>query len=107
MNEALWEPKPDPPVRRNGGCVTCGGPRLKGKGRYHQAEAALDAFCSTECARAWHGATLPPLKLGVAGPDITRQHTKAGGFQHGTVESYRLCACEACKAAMGAARGSR
>ena len=40
--------KADPPIRKDGRCYVCKGPRPKPtSGRYHQAEAAQDPFCST------------------------------------------------------------
>lgn len=45
----------DPPVRADGLCRQCGGPRrLDGKGKLHRAEAAQDPFCSNDCCRLWY-----------------------------------------------------
>jgi hypothetical protein len=55
--------KPDPPVRK--GCAHCGKPRHPERSKkYGQAAAELDPFCSTNCAKAWHGVperSVPPL----------------------------------------------
>lgn len=45
----------DPPVRLDGRCVHCGGPRTVRQNRYSGLAAALDPFCSSACCRAWHG----------------------------------------------------
>lgn len=52
----------DPPVRADHRCAQCGGPRLvrlpKVVTKRSKAELlehlALDPFCSSRCARAWH-----------------------------------------------------
>lgn len=50
----------DPPIPADGGCAQCGGTReLPKRGRYHNAAADADPFCSTECCRAWHGVESP------------------------------------------------
>lgn len=58
----LYIRKPDPPPRANGRCVVCGGKRGRlpktGTQRSRQQlarELATDPFCSTICARKWHG----------------------------------------------------
>ncbi len=54
--------KDDPPVREDGLCAlsSCRKPRKPERSkRYGGAEAARDPFCSTECARIWHGCPLP------------------------------------------------
>jgi hypothetical protein len=46
----------DPPVREDGRCANCGKVRRPPTGKYAtKAEFETDPFCSTECARAWHG----------------------------------------------------
>ena len=50
----------DPPVRRDGRCARCGGerrpPSASASRLYVDAgHYELDPFCSTGCARAWHG----------------------------------------------------
>jgi hypothetical protein len=48
----------DPPLRADGRCAVCYGPRhLARSRRYAKGCAELDAFCSTGCARRWHGTT--------------------------------------------------
>lgn len=50
---------PDPPCRADGGCAVCGQPRAKANRKALYADAAAsDPFCSTACARAWHGCEL-------------------------------------------------
>lgn len=54
----------DPPVRADGRCLTCNGPRTahrKSKPLY-RAAAERDPFCSTKCAREWHGCALPAVR---------------------------------------------
>lgn len=49
----------DPPVRTDGRCHVCLGPRkIKPKQR-HGLEAQLDPFCSNVCCRAYHANPLP------------------------------------------------
>jgi hypothetical protein len=49
----------DPPLARDGTCATCGGRRsFKGLRPLYRAPAKDDPFCSTECARRWHGVPL-------------------------------------------------
>jgi hypothetical protein len=45
---------PDPPLRPDGRCAHCGGPRTPPE-KLHRAEALADPFCCTDCAKAWHG----------------------------------------------------
>lgn len=47
--------KADPPVRKDGRCAHCVGPRKAKPNRYSGLAATLDPFCSTGCCRAWHG----------------------------------------------------
>jgi hypothetical protein len=54
------ELREDPPVRSDGRCAVCFGPRLpKPLKAVYQGEAERDPFCSTVCARAFHGVQLP------------------------------------------------
>ena len=41
--------KADPPIRKDGTCAACRKPR---------GHSLPDPFCSMECCRAWHGATI-------------------------------------------------
>lgn len=51
--------RPDPPVRPDGLCV-CGKPRHPERSaKYAGGLAEADAFCRTECARDYHGCSLP------------------------------------------------
>lgn len=55
---ALAKPTPgDPPVRADGRCVECGGPRklTKQARKYAGVALDLDPFCSSRCCRKWHG----------------------------------------------------
>jgi hypothetical protein len=48
----------DPPVRHDGKCSMpgCGKIRKPPTGKYAtRADFEIDPFCSTECARKWHG----------------------------------------------------
>ena len=46
----------DPPVRADGLCAECEGPRnTKASWKYAGVSAELDPFCSNKCARAWWG----------------------------------------------------
>lgn len=48
----------DPPVREDGRCLTCLGPRRPERSqRYAPGIAQFDPWCSNECARAWHRQT--------------------------------------------------
>lgn len=76
-----------PPVRPDGRCTTCLGPRgtipktlLKRTARTLAVQLANDPFCSTECARAWYGTTLPVLVGNRSGstPQPIRHGTEAG-----------------------------
>jgi len=51
----------EPPVREDGLCAHCGGPRKFPKRHQKGVDPALyerDPFCATSCARAWHGVPL-------------------------------------------------
>jgi hypothetical protein len=59
---------PDPPIRADGHCATCGGPRgaipktlVKHTARDLAAALAGDPFCSAKCARMFHGTSLPAI----------------------------------------------
>ena len=50
----------DPPVREDGRCLSCLGPRRPERSqRYAPGIAQLDPWCSAPCARKWHGNELP------------------------------------------------
>lgn len=50
----------DPPVRADGLCAQCGGPRKYAvPNRYSGNDAVEDPFCSAGCARDWHDNPLP------------------------------------------------
>ena len=50
----------DPPVRADGRCLTCLGPRRPERSqRYAPGIAQLDPWCSATCSRKWHGNELP------------------------------------------------
>lgn len=51
----------DPPVRRDGLCVQCGKPRRMPRPQrgIDASVYALDPYCSSLCARAWHNNPLP------------------------------------------------
>ena len=52
----LFIPRPDPSVRDDGLCWVCKGPRRAKQGRY--SDPSEDPFCSTTCARSYHGVPL-------------------------------------------------
>ena len=57
--------KPDPPVRKDGLCAQCKGPRNPERSRlYGKHHAEFDPFCSNLCARAFHGNPLPQQSFG-------------------------------------------
>jgi hypothetical protein len=72
------ELREDPPVRWDGRCAVCFGPRLpKPLKPVYQGEAERDPFCSTVCARVFHGVQLPattprPSRAMVSQRDIRR-----------------------------------
>ncbi len=49
----------DPDVRDDGLCVGCGKSRGDPGREPHRATAQVDPFCSSACARAWYGVSLP------------------------------------------------
>ncbi len=53
----------DPDIPPDGTCAQCGKPRRPERSlRYGKATAVLDPFCSSDCARAWYGVTLPSAR---------------------------------------------
>jgi hypothetical protein len=51
---------PDPPVREDGRCIVCPKARHPERSRkYAGGTAETDPFCSTQCARAYYGTSLP------------------------------------------------
>jgi hypothetical protein len=89
----------DPSVRKDGLCAVCGKPRNPERSKkYAYGQALADPFCSNACCRKHHGLPavedIRPRYTGVA------QTRVASGFQHGVAGSYRVCACEPCKAAV-------
>jgi hypothetical protein len=50
--------KPDPPPRRDGCCVVCRRKRKPPATKYGLADWYTDPFCSSVCARKWHGTTI-------------------------------------------------
>lgn len=54
----------DPPVRPDGRCLTCGGPRTAHRkaSPLYRDQAERDPFCSTKCAREWFGVPLPAAR---------------------------------------------
>ncbi len=80
----------EPPVREDGRCVVCLKPRRPERSaKYAQGCAALDAFCSTECAREFHHNPIPV------------RESERPNFTHGTTYAYRWrgCRCEDCRRA--------
>jgi hypothetical protein len=64
------EPTPGPT------CAVCGGVRRPERARNYAGEAAeLDPFCSSACARAYHGTT---LRLRPSGPSGERVEVRDG-----------------------------
>lgn len=53
--------RPDPERREDGLCFVCLEPiETKPLKAVYQSQRDRDPFCSSICARAWHGAPLPP-----------------------------------------------
>jgi hypothetical protein len=63
MNSMTTErPKKDPPIRADGRCAVCSKPRNPERSRRYGGPAAeTDPFCSTECARGYHGTPARPI----------------------------------------------
>lgn len=54
----------DPPVRKDGRCAQCLGPRKHAvANKYSGMDAVQDPFCSTTCCREWHDNPLPAANL--------------------------------------------
>lgn len=91
--------KDAPPVREDGRCVVCLGPRVVipkvlVKRSAHDLRVALeaDAFCSSSCARAYYGTSLPAVSTG------NRTARPIAPIMHGTERGYsRGCRCEDCR----------
>lgn len=98
---------PDPPVRADGRCYVCLKPRDPERSRKYAGDVAtLDPFCSNVCARAFHGQPNLDEQGAESRKRLLRGRNQATGvgFKHGTRESYRLCACDLCVAAVKGAR---
>jgi hypothetical protein len=57
----------DPRVRKNGTCAQCGGERQMPRTHHSSIDPAvyaLDPFCSSSCARAYHRNPVGPLNGG-------------------------------------------
>jgi hypothetical protein len=50
----------EPVAKRGDPCVVCGGERKRPKTGRHAWQAERDPFCSTDCARSWHGVDRAP-----------------------------------------------
>jgi hypothetical protein len=85
--------KDEPAVPADGSCAVCGKPRKPERSRkYAHGCAEIDPFCSVECARKFHGTSLPI---------IPHQGLKAGIPICGTQNGYRMgCRCDACRRSM-------
>lgn len=54
----------EPPVRSDGRCAVCAKKRNPERSaRYAPGCAEIDAFCSSDCARKWHGNPLPERSI--------------------------------------------
>jgi DNA-binding CsgD family transcriptional regulator len=82
----------DPPIPADGSCAICGRPRRpEQSAKYAKGCAEIDAFCSSTCARKFHGTYVPPPE--------NRGRFKAAPPEHGTSRGYRSgCSCEQCLA---------
>lgn len=67
--------KPTPAVRDDGQCVTCLGPRSIHKDCKDARRAAVkrDPFCSTECARQYHGVVFKQSDITTLGAPMREQ----------------------------------
>jgi hypothetical protein len=98
----------DPPVRADGRCHVCKGPRgkipktlVKRTARDLAAALAADPFCSSACARRFYGCPLP---------DVTGHGNgrKLGPLMHGTEYGYtKGCRCDACRTGARVERAKR
>lgn len=82
----------DPPLPSDGSCAVCGNPRRPERSvNYAKGCAEIDAFCSSTCARSFHGTTLPERDT----------HGRPAGIPIcGTYTAYRRgCKCFDCLAA--------
>jgi hypothetical protein len=104
---------PTPPVRADGLCLTCGGPRgtipkVLVKRSAHDLRVALetDPFCSSTCARSYYGTSLPAVSTGNRAPKTPRP---IAPIPHGTDSGYsnRGCRCDRCRDAANEARRVR
>jgi hypothetical protein len=88
------------PVPPDAPCLVCGRPRMTWRSeKYAPGHADRDEFCSTGCAREWHGCPLPAT---ATGPRQTKP------WQHGTEYGYRQgCRCGDCTHATAVARATR
>jgi hypothetical protein len=73
--------KPDPPVRKDQRCTVCKGVRgltpktiTQRKKSELTIELANDPFCSTKCARVWHGTGLKTFPQKGAPADLEWSH---------------------------------
>ena len=94
----------DPPVRPDRRCANpgCSKPLVEITARHRRYggdAVSFDPFCSTECCRAYHNT---PYSQATNEPsaDITVHSGRGVASRHGTRDGYRLCACEACTAAV-------
>ncbi len=97
--------KADPKVRKDGKCAVCKQPRRPERSRkYAPGIADADPFCDVKCARLFHGQ--PDLaEQGREARKNQRQGNHSGSsIVHGTRETYRMCACPLCTAAVKGAR---
>lgn len=107
----------DPPVREDGQCVTCLGPRgaipktlVNRTARDLKRALATDPFCSSTCARAYYGTSLPEFGKGPRGkPKPRSKPVTVVVFKHGTEGGYTngKCRCPDCRTASTEARRGR
>ncbi len=93
----------DPKIRKDSTCVVCRKPlpRVKPQ-RGVPPQLYIDPFCSTSCCKRWHNQPDLDAKAHVRqSSNPHRAFAPKGGAQHGTLKSYRLCACELCMGAKG------
>lgn len=93
----------DPKVRKDGKCAQCRKERKHAVWNKYSHDAAIqDPFCSTQCCRKWYG--MPEKDFAAerrrAAKGVQHGAYAADGGFHGTVRGYRVCACEACMAAV-------
>ena len=94
----------DPPVRLDGLCHVCLKPRPVPKGVWARDAAEVDPFCSSTWARSFHGQPDLNQQANESRKQLTAENRSSSfipnNTKHGTRESYELCACEACTAAV-------